>query len=314
MKQGLFREVSLTRLSSPEQLDQRIQVTSPKAWLALVAIGLILMSGVVWGLFGSIPTKVQGQGILLKNGGVFSLQHHVSGRVSDIRVKVGQEVRQGDVIARIEQPELVAQINDILKKQANLKESGQEEEPAYLSIEEEIEILRSELVYRTQIVSEIDGQILELNMSKGSIVQPGYTLATLEQYGDTVKLEAIVYVPAEQGGLLRPGMECQISPTSVSKEEYGYLLGRVNSVAEYPATAQSMKQTLGNENLVAFLAGQGAPLLVKIDLVPDNSTESGYRWSSPLGPPMSFQSGTIITTEIITQREKPIRKVIPNKV
>ena len=106
-------------------------------------------------------------------------------------------------------------------------------------------------------------------------------------------------------------MECQISPTTVNKEEYGYLLGRVNTVAEYPATAQSMMQTLGNESLVTFLAGQGAPLLVKIDLVPDSATESGYRWSSPLGPPMSFQSGTIITTEIITQREKPIHKVIP---
>ncbi|TWH58899.1 NHLM bacteriocin system secretion protein [Desulfitobacterium sp. LBE] len=311
MRQGLFRDVSLTRLSSPEQLDQRIQVTSPKAWLALLAIGLILMSGVAWGLLGSIPTKIQGQGILLNNGGVFSLQHHASGQVSDIRVKVGQEVRQGDVVARIEQPELVDQIKGLLSSQADLNRNSQGEDPALAGIEEQIQQLRSELIYQTQVVSEVDGRILELTMSKGSIIKPGDTLATLEQYGDTVKLEAVVYVPAEQGGLLRPGMECQISPTTVNKEEYGYLLGRVNRVAEYPATAQSMMQILGNESLVAFLAGQGAPLLVKIDLVPDSATESGYRWSSPLGPPMSFQSGTIITTEIITKREKPIQKIIP---
>ncbi|HHY28047.1 MAG TPA: NHLP bacteriocin system secretion protein [Desulfitobacterium dehalogenans] len=311
MRQGLFRDVSLTRLSSPEQLDQRIQVTSPKAWLALLAIGLILMSGVAWGLLGSIPTKIQGQGILLNNGGVFSLQHQASGQVSDIRVKAGQEVRQGDVVARIEQPELVAQIRGLLSSRADLNKNSQGEDPDLAGIEEQIQQLRSELIYRTQVVSEVDGRILELNMSKGSIVKPGDTLATLEQYGGTVKLEAVVYVPAEQGGLLRPGMECQISPTTVNKEEYGYLLGRVNTVAEYPATAQSMMQTLGNESLVTFLAGQGAPLLVKIDLVPDSATESGYRWSSPLGPPMSFQSGAIITTEIITQREKPIQKVIP---
>ncbi|MGI1658970.1 MAG: NHLP bacteriocin system secretion protein [Desulfitobacterium sp.] len=311
MRQGLFRDVSLTRLSSPEQLDQRIQVTSPKAWLALVAIGLILVSGVAWGLLGSIPTKIQGQGILLNNGGVFSLQHHVSGRISDIRVKVGQEIKQGDVVARIEQPELISQINELLSSQAAMENNGQGEDPTYAEIVTRIQQLRSELVYRTQIVSEIDGRILEINMSKGSIIKPGDTLATLEQYGDTVKLEAVVYVPAEQGGLIRPGMECQISPTTVNKEEYGYLLGRVNTVAEYPATAQSMLQTLGNENLVALLAGQGAPLLVKIDLVPDSANESGYRWSSPTGPPMSFQSGTIITSEIITQREKPIQKVIP---
>ena len=36
---GIFRKVSLDRLSSPEKLDQLLPVTDRKGWLALLASG-----------------------------------------------------------------------------------------------------------------------------------------------------------------------------------------------------------------------------------------------------------------------------------
>lgn len=311
MSDGLFREVSLKKLSSPEQLDELIKVTSTKAWLALIAIGCILISAIVWGFLGSITTQIDGQGILLNNGGVFSVQHHTSGQVIDVRFKLGDMVKKGDVVARIEIPELIEKINSLQSTLHDMESNQKVDLPKYKVLENQIKQLREELEYKSQIVSQIDGRILELHLNKGSIIQPGQSLITLEQSGGTVKMEAVIYVPAEQGGRILPGMEVQISPTIVNKEEYGFMLGRVISVSEYPATTQSMMQTLGNENLVSMLAGQGAPLMVRIDLIPDSNTESGYRWSSPAGPPMSFHSGTIIQSAVITNREKPISKVIP---
>lgn len=311
MKQSIFREVSLKRLSSPEQLDQLIKVTSPRAWLALIALSLLLASVIVWSFLGSIPTKIEGRGILLNNGGVFSLKPHSGGQVSNVRFKTGDMVAKGDVIARIEQPELVEKINGLLSTLYNLERNEKTASPEYQATETQVEDLRKELDYRSQIVSPIEGRILELNVHKGSIVQPGETLATLEQYGATVRLEAVIYVTAELGGSIRPGMEVQISPAMVNKEEYGFMLGRVISVSEYPATPQSMMQTLGNENLVSLLAGQGAPLKVQVDLIPDASTVSGYKWSSPAGPPLTIASGTLVQGAVVITREKPISKVIP---
>jgi len=311
MSQSLFREVSLEKLSSPEQLDELIKVTSPRAWLALIAIGCILLSAIIWGFFGSIPTKIEGQGILLNNGGIFSVQHHASGQVSDIRVRVGDMVKKGDVVARIELPELVAEINSLQSGITEMEHNKRTDTPEYKTAKNQLTELREKLDYQSQIVSPKNGRILELNISKGSIVQPGEPLLMLEEYGGTVKLEAVIYVPAEQGGSIKPGMEAQISPTIVNKEEYGFMHGRVISVSDYPATTQSMMQTLGNEKLVSLLAGQGAPLMVRIDLIPDGTTQSGYSWSSPDGPPMTIQSGTIIQSTVITKREKPIIKVIP---
>ena len=311
MSQSLFREVSLERLSSPEQLDELIKVTSPRAWFALVAMGCILISAIVWGFLGSIPTKITGHGILINNGGVTSVKHHASGQVIDVRYKPGDIVKKGDVLARIELPELVEEINSLQSTLYEMEKNQRIDSPEYKVVRRQVIQLREKLDYKSQIVSQIDGRILELNIDKGNIIQPGESLVTLEQYGGTVKMEAVIYVPAEQGETILPGMEAQISPTIVNKEEYGFMLGRVISVSDYPATNQRIMQTLGNENLVSLLAGQGAPLMVKIDLIPNANTVSGYRWSTPGGPPMAIHSGTLIQSAVITHREKPISKVMP---
>ncbi|EHQ88919.1 NHLP bacteriocin system secretion protein [Desulfosporosinus youngiae] len=311
MEQKIFREVSLKRLSSPEQLDQLIKVTSPRGWLALVALILLLAGVIVWSFAGSIPTKIAGQGILLNDAGVFSLTHDTSGLVLDVRFTAGDKVKKGDIIARIEQSELVKEINGLLDTLQSLEKDGDSASLKYQSLKNQVEQLRQELGYRSQIVSPIEGRVLAMNMHPGSIVQPGQTLATLEQYGASVRLQAVLYVAAELAGKIRPGMEVQISPTIVNKEEYGYMPGRVISVAEYPATVQSMMQTLGNENLVSLLTGRGAPLEVLVDLVPDNSTVSGYKWSSPAGPPLAMAGGTLVQGDVVIAREKPVAKVIP---
>lgn len=312
MKQNIYREASLKRLSSPEQLDQLIRVTSPMAWLTLAAIGLLLASAIVWSFTGSIATKIEGQGILLNNAGVYSIKSHSTGQVTDVRFKNGDLVKKGDVIARIEQPELVEKINNLLDSLHAMEENQQLASMEYRTMLSQVEQLREELEYCSQIVSPIEGRVLKLNFNQGSVVVQGENLLTLEQYDATVRLEAVIYVAVELGGKIRPGMEAQINPSLANKEEYGFMKGRVISVAEYPETTQSMLQTLGNENLVNLLEDHGALVQVKIDLTPDTSTASGYQWSSPSGPPYSIPNGTLVQGAVVIAREKPVEKVIPS--
>lgn len=311
MSQKIFRETSLEGLSSPEQLDQLIKVTSPRAWLVLAALSLILASVVAWSVLGNITTKIEGKGILLNNGGVVSLEHHTAGQVIDVRVKSGDMVKKGEIIARIACPELEKQVNLLLDTISQLESSQRTASSDYQSAINQIEQLRKEMIYQSQVISPIEGRILSLNIRKGSLVKPGETLAAIEQYGSTVRLEAVIYVPAEVGEDIQPGMEARISPSMVNKEEYGYMLGRVIAVADYPSTPETMMQNLGNEALVTQLAGSGAPLKVQIELTPDNNTVSGYKWSSPDGPPTSITSGKLVQGQVVIKKEKPISKVIP---
>ncbi len=121
MKANVFRKVSMERLSSPEQLDQLMRVTDTKGWIVLLAFFGILLTGVVWGLFGSIPYNVSGTGILVKSGGVFEVIAMSSGRITDVAVSVGDMVTEGQVVARMAQPELIEKLREAKAVLANLK-------------------------------------------------------------------------------------------------------------------------------------------------------------------------------------------------
>jgi HlyD family secretion protein len=111
----VFRQVALDRLSSPEQLDQLLQVTSSRAWLALGTLLVLTLGGLVWGFLGRLPEQVAGRGILLRSGGVLEIVPAQGGRVRDLAVEVGQLVQAGQVIARVYQPE---QADRLLKARA----------------------------------------------------------------------------------------------------------------------------------------------------------------------------------------------------
>ena len=117
----IFRKVSLERLSSPEQLDMLMRVTSPRSWVALLALCGLVAVAIGWGIFGSIPTKVNGVCILIRPGGVNEILTPGAGRVTDISVDVGDSVREGQMIARIERYDALEQIKSINAKLHELK-------------------------------------------------------------------------------------------------------------------------------------------------------------------------------------------------
>jgi HlyD family secretion protein len=117
----IFRKVSLERLSSPEQLDQMVQVTDPKGWLALAGIGALLLAAIGWGIFGSIPTEAQGTGILLRQGGISDLVANAAGQVQEVLVAVGDVIEKGQPVAKVQQDVLLRQIADDRSKQRVLQ-------------------------------------------------------------------------------------------------------------------------------------------------------------------------------------------------
>ena len=99
----LFREKSLERLSSPERLDQLMQVINPKAWIPLTTMGSLVAVATVWSIFGRIPLTVTGQGVLVQPRNVLQFQSSIQGTILNINVKSGDMVKKGDVIAIVDQ-------------------------------------------------------------------------------------------------------------------------------------------------------------------------------------------------------------------
>jgi HlyD family secretion protein len=153
--------------------------------------------------------------------------------------------------------------------------------------------------------------VVEVKAGAGTLVAQGSSVLNVELAGESSgRLQAVIYVDAAEGKRVAPRMEAQIVPTTIKREEHGFLQGVVDYVADYPSTTQSMMLLLQNENLVRDLAGTAPPIAIRAELQRGDNF-SGYRWSSAAGAPVKIASGTLCHAEIVVQTQRPLSLVIP---
>lgn len=51
---SIFRKKSLERISSPDQMNDHIRVTTPSVWIALLALVVLLVGILVWSILGTV--------------------------------------------------------------------------------------------------------------------------------------------------------------------------------------------------------------------------------------------------------------------
>ncbi|MBO6783716.1 MAG: NHLP bacteriocin system secretion protein [Alphaproteobacteria bacterium] len=125
----IFRADAVRKLRDPQQLDTAIRLTSPSGWIALVAIGVIIATFVIWVFVGSLPFRANGLGILLvKDSEIFTLPAPVSGQIAAIEVQVGDDVKKGQVLVRIGVPETQAQLDAARANLASIKDQRERRE------------------------------------------------------------------------------------------------------------------------------------------------------------------------------------------
>ncbi len=415
--QAIFRQVALERLSTPEQLDQVMRVTSPLSWLMMSAVMVLIGTALVWSLIGTVPVKISAQGILISPGGVLSVSSEHGGRITDLLVRSGQRVTIGQTVARLEQPEVRQELEtakaelaelarqrvqivefqgrdnkvqtallaqkkkDILEslrhlgdrihwleererneagllakeyinrnryidtkielngavearsKVANeLKQVERDETTLTIGKERElldkemligaatrkIDALNEKLARQSAVISPYSGDIVEFKVNQGEVVEKGKALFSLLPARDerTVQtkggdLVAVVYVNPNDGKKVRPGMAVQIAPSTVKREEYGFIMGHVKSVAEIPSTSEGMMRTLKNQQLVTSLSGGGAPFEVMVELERDPATPTGFKWSSSRGPEAEVNTSTLADSTITVRQIHLISLAIP---
>lgn len=409
------RRVADERLSTPDQLDQVIRVARFPYWLALGATGLVLVAGVAVAIAVRVPVTVRGEGILINVEGILTVTSTTEGRLAELLVHPGSTIEAGDLVARLEQPQLEqelehrrAELAEAEERQREitkfLEETSRVEEESIarqletldqrrrfaeekkrlledelkaeedlvkgeilsarqpaatrtkvneaaselLSIANEVKRLEQERIDSEQdrkrelldvrltvndlqrrvtaleedyersseVHSPYGGRVVELTVNEGEIVERhGALLSLLPMSGtgggsEASEMVAVLYVPPGEGKKIRPDMEVQLSPSAVKREEHGFLLGAVKSVAEVPATPEGMMRILHNSQLVGQLSKDHAPFEVLVRLVKNPDTPTGYEWSSSKGP-SEINVGTLCSGDVVTDRKSPIEILLP---
>ena len=398
-------------VSSPEQLDQTITVINHHGWISLVALGVLLVAAIVWGIFGRIPEKVNGSGLIIKSSELMSVTYAYGGTIKNVFIESGSEVQKGQTIARIEREDLLESIQIATQRLANLqqtydtsvplitrqadmtddmlaksekdfrsqienvskqletakrKEKSMKElfddglitEMEYLEAHKEVlsmemqkqsaeqqllnagvnrvrtstqssqekmtlehqiaeakkqlEIEQKNYQNATKIVSPVSGKVYEISVVRGSYVAPGSTVAIVEPYSsDGSTLRAVMYFPIKDGKRIKRGMNIAVVPTTVKQEEYGFIQGIVTSVSDFPVSPQYLQAVMQNPAMAHGFTADSPPIEVKVSLVPDPTTDTGFRWSSSRGPSDIMSPGTSTTGFVIVRAQRPIDMVVP---
>jgi HlyD family secretion protein len=222
--------------------------------------------------------------------------------------------RQEETAARLEAEALRNQIRDIdlrrLETQKQASSDLAQSEERINEAQRQLDSLRAARTEATQIVSAFDGRVVEIKASAGMLIGAGASVLAVERTeAEAGGLIALAYLPPGDGKRVRQGMEAEVVPATVRREELGFVRAKVASVSEYPSTFESMMRTLRNETLVRELSGGSAPLEVRAPLL--RGADGRLAWSSAAGSAQEIRSGTLCHAEFVVQRQRPIAMVVP---
>jgi HlyD family secretion protein len=93
------------------QFGRRVRMVTPGHGFMILGTAAIIAAALAWGIFGSIATRVAGQGLVVTaNEEVNAVETVATGVMQALLVKVGDEVDAGQPVARLDQPELASQV------------------------------------------------------------------------------------------------------------------------------------------------------------------------------------------------------------
>jgi cobalt-zinc-cadmium efflux system membrane fusion protein len=179
----------------------------------------------------------------------------ITGRVTDIDAWLGQSVKKGDVLARINSSELSSQQLAYLKARAQLELNRRNAERAKALFEADVigaaELQRRESEYKisqaesraaadqlqllgvspatidrlakqgevnsvTPVVASISGVVVERKLAQGQVVQPADALFVI---ADLSRLWAVAQVPEQQVSLVKAGQTANIEVPALGNEK-----------------------------------------------------------------------------------------------
>jgi len=366
VSEGLFRKAAIDKVSSPEQLDLLMRITSPVGWVALLTVAAIIVAVGVWAVLGTIPDLVDAPGTLFRGERLYEVKATISGTIVSLAVQENGIVKPGQKVATLRRDRAAIEQRDAdavtieknqaaavrkrselatLQEQRRLQQvlvnQGLKAPKDVLSLDLQINAIQGELdglaaevrQLRAQaqatadVISTEAGRVVAVIKATGDRVNEDEALVRIERVAQAAGefcgggVHAIVYIPAAVAGKVKKGQLARVSPSDVKKEEFGFIFGKVEWVASYPASTTDMNEKLKNDQLVRQFA-EGGPVFearVCLELKPNTAqAPSGgpanwnpFRWSSSQGPPKSVDAGTTCSTSVVVDERKPYTYIIP---
>ncbi len=268
----LFRKSSIERLSSPEQLDKSIVVTSPMSWTVLIGIALIIVCFVAWAICGTMPTTLEARGIVSNGIYTNSIYSDLSGSITEVLVNEGQTVEDGTILLKIEDAN--KQIHEVMA---------------------DTKCKITKVCVNTGETVNYTDELFGISPVSNSDAFVVFYVGVEQIPSVSVGMDVVVNMPAfdnQKYGHMK-GNIVALDSCAASTESIRRILGT-------------------NEDVIEYLGMAGQPMVaVTCKLEKDADSANGFFWSNDKGEELSVNYGNIVNVKIIMDEQAPITKLIP---
>lgn len=268
---GIFRKTALERLSSPDQLDSMLKITTPLSWVGIGAAAALAAVVVVWSFTGSIPDTVSAPGFIVYSYNTNTLYSTASGTVKDVLVDPGMIVGPGTPVV-----ELYSSNGDEITI-----ESDQNGRVSEFFVEKDTDVTPNAELFRLSPLTEnMMSLVCYVDPDTAKQLEPG--------------METVIYLNSVDSGTYGH-MEAVI--TNVDRY-----------ISSEGALAEMLG---ADGQMAYMVTQNGPAAAVTCELKTDENTESGYYFSAPKGAEIELSGGEQATVQIILDESAPISKVFP---
>ena len=116
---SIFRKDALLKISSTEQLDKLIVISSPATWMYTIGMVIIVVTIIFWSFIGTIPNYINITGVFTNNQKFIDIFTESDGKI-EVFVEKGDVIQKGDLVATIasveneNQKEIVSESNGVV--------------------------------------------------------------------------------------------------------------------------------------------------------------------------------------------------------
>ncbi len=239
-----------------------MSVTGVSLYVLLAALLACVVAVGLWIANGSVNEFVRVDGIVFPHDGIVRSHIPHDGVVTEVYAERGSYVERGERLLRFTNQGVTAYVP---ASQAGILLSHKEENESFKAFES--------IVY----------------------IYP-------QSYAGRQFRQIKSYVTFKDLRKLSVGMEVQVSPADLPREEYGYIIGHITDISEYPVRRDDVAKYFDSEEIASAVLPEEAAyeIDVLVDLSPVNPEQ--LYWSNRVPENGDLQIGAFCNLQILTRK------------
>ena len=157
-------------------------------------------------------------------------------------------------------------------------------------------------VAQSTLTAEREGVVLSFKQVGNEFLAGEPVVYMLPQSGATSGREIIALVQYKDLRWLKPGLQVQVTPADLTREDYGYATGKVSEIDPYPISREEAKEQLRLDQFGDAIFPEGTAYEVKIVL--DADADGRLKWSRQKSSHLRFPVGSFCQVQIVTRNLK----------